>query len=332
MQSSDIKNTAVLFATNDTMLMYSVELIDIGTAGTLYSECKNNGFIESKADMHGICVKIHSENRDIIEMWRDNFYAMADNVRSHARLFCLNDDSCKMKVLYNRDTHTAFIYNFDYYGWIKSIALAIASDILEDSHKVYSVHGAALDIDGIGVTLIAPSKTGKTTQSWGLLRTDNSHLITDDWYFVKLTEGRPFISGSEKNCYIDSDIGDVWKEFKSLVRNTKFDNKGRGIANVRLITGDDSVQNSTHIKHVIFLKRDNDDKMLCKEMSVDDAMEYLVKNDFCNPHQMIRDERKMELRKEFFRKYLSECKIHMVNTTENAVKTQELIREIIGIS
>lgn len=116
------------------------------------------------------------------------------------------------------------------------------------------------------------------------------------------------------------------------MKNTKFDNKGRGIANVRLITGDDSVQNSTHIRNVIFLKRDNDDKMLSKELSIDEAMEYLTKNDFCNPHQMIRDERKTELRNEFFRRYLSKCTIHMVNTTESATNTQKLIRKIIGLS
>ena len=172
---------------------YQVTLIGIEEAGEIYRSCKNLRFNTAKADISGICVKVHSEDREIIDMWRDNFRPMNDEIRTHARIFCLKDDQGDLRVLYNRVTSTVFLYNYDYYGWIKSIALAMASDILEDSHKIYSVHGAALDIDGVGVTLIAPSKTGKTTQSWGLLRMDNAHLITDDWYFVRLTKGRPMI-------------------------------------------------------------------------------------------------------------------------------------------
>ena len=310
---------------------YTVVPISTDDASKIYNGIKNNRFITSKADIMGICVRLYTEDRTTVDMWRDNFYPMINSVRSHARIFCINDEGGEMKVLYDSNTKTAFLYNFDYYGWIKSIALAIASDILEDAHKVYSVHGAALDIDGRGVTLIAPSKTGKTTQSWGLLRAKDAHLITDDWYFVKLSSGRPMISGSEKNCYIDADIGDVWKEYLPLVSTTKFDNKGRGIANVRWITGNESVAFNTYMRYVIFLKRDKDDKELVRELTADEAVEYLVRNDFCNPHQMIRDERKKRVRTEFFRQYVSKCKVFLVNTVNRAEETQELIRKALDI-
>ena len=308
---------------------YKVVPIDIEEASKIYSGIKNSRFITSKADIMGVCVRLFTEDRLTVDMWRDNFYPMSNSVRSHARIFCISDDSGELKVLYNRMTSTAFLYNFDYYGWIKSIALAMASDILEDSHKVYSVHGAALDIDGKGVTLIAPSKTGKTTQSWGLLRMDNAHLITDDWYFVKLSSGRPMVSGSEKNCYIDADIGDVWEEYLPLVSTTRFDNKGRGIANVRWITGDQSVSFNTYMRYVVFLKRDKNDERLVRELDTEEAVQYLIDNDFCNPHQMVRDERKLMLRTEFFREYLSKCKVFLVNTVNKAEETQELIRKVI---
>ena len=310
---------------------YTVVPITTDEASKIYNEIKSKRFITSKADIMGICVRLYTEDRTTVDMWRDNFYPMINSVRSHARIFCISDEGGELKVFYDRNTKTAFLYNFDYYGWIKSIALAMAADILEDAHKVYSVHGAALDIDGRGVTLIAPSKTGKTTQSWGLLRAKDAHLITDDWYFVKLSSGRPMISGSEKNCYIDADIGDVWKEYLPLVSTTKFDNKGRGIANVRWITGNESVAFNTYMRYVIFLKRDKDDKELARELSTDEAVEYLVKNDFCNPHQMVRDERKMRIRTEFFRDYVSKCKVYLINTVNKAEDTQELIRKVLDI-
>jgi hypothetical protein len=308
---------------------YEVQQISTDETESLYARYRDRKFFSAKADISGVCVKLYSEDRDAIDMWQDNFYAMSPGVRSHARIVCVKEEGQSLKVLYDRLTSTAFLINFDYYGWVKSIALAMASDILEDAHKVYSVHGAALDIDGVGVTLIAPSKTGKTTQSWGLLRAPNAHLITDDWYFVRLTSGRPMVSGSEKNCYIDADIGDVWEEYRPLVNSTKFDNKGRGIANVRWVTGSDSVILQTYMRYVLMLKRDPADPVKVHEMSSAEALEYLVANDFCNPHQMVRDDRKRKLRTEFFREYLSKCRCFMVNTTSPATETQQHIREAI---
>lgn len=310
-------------------MVYTVIPITTEEADALYGRYKDRKFCSAKADISGICVKLYTEDHLMVDMWEDNFYAMGSGIRSHARIISVTEDGKDMSVLYDRSTFTAFLINFDYYGWVKSIALAIASDVLEDSHKIYSVHGAALDLDGVGVTLIAPSKTGKTTQSWGLLRGDNVRLVTDDWYFVKLTSGRPIINGSEKNCYIDADIGDIWEEFKPLVSTTKFDNKGRGIANVRWVTGNDSVAYGTTMRYVIFLKRDSSDPQIARELTSAEALEYIVRNDFCNPHQMVRDERKLKLRTDFFREYLSKCQVYLVNTVCTAEETQEHIRALL---
>src|SRR5574344_1965983 len=310
---------------------YQVTLIGIEEAGEIYRSCKNLRFNTAKADISGICVKVHSEDREIIDMWRDNFRPMNDEIRTHARIFCLKDDQGDRRVLYNRVTSTVFLYNFDYYGWIKSMALAMASDILEDSHKIYSVHGAALDIDGVGVTLIAPSKTGKTTQSWGLLRAKNAHLITDDWYFVRLGSGRPQATGSEKNCYIDADIGDVWEEYKPLVKNVKFDNKGRGIANVRWVTGESSVSQGCSLRYVILLQRNTFEKEVVQKIDSHRALEYLMSADLCNPHQIVRDPFRSTLRANFFKKLFEQCEVYMVNTTGTPQETQAAIRKIVGV-
>jgi len=307
---------------------YEVRQISVDETNAFYARYREKRFYNAKADISGVCVKLYSEDRDTINMWEDNFYLMGSNVRSHARIISVKEPGEGMCVFYDRTTFTAFLVNFDYYGWIKSIALALVSDILEDSHRIYSIHGAALDIDGTGVTLISPPKTGKTTQSWGLLRDKNTRLISDDWYFVKLTAGRPIVYGSEKNCYISADIGDVWEEFRPLVNTTKFDNNGRGIANVRWITGNDSVIESTAMRYVIFLKRDPEDAGVIRKMSSDEALSYIVKNDYCNPHQLIRDERKMRLRRQFFSEYLSKCDVFLVNTVNSAEVTQNRIREI----
>ena len=312
-------------------MVYSVKIISTAEAREAYEKCRTGQFYTSKADIYGVCIKLVTKNKLNIEMWNDNFHSMSESVRSHGMIITAEDPSRENEVDYDPITSIAILYNFDYYGWIKSIALAIVTDILEDSHGIFAVHGASLDLDGNGVCIIAPSKTGKTTQSWGLLRTSNAHLITDDWFFVRLTGGRPRIHSSEKNCYIDADIGDVWEEYTPLVTTTKFDNKGRGIANVRWIMGQDSMVSTTSMRDVILLKRDKDDDRIIIDMTPEEALDYLVEHDFCCPHQMVRDERKLQLRKEFFRQFLSKCSIHMVNTVLPAKETQAQIRKALGV-
>lgn len=310
-------------------MAYEVVMIGGKRTEELLQVCRPMNYYRHKADINGVCIELFTENKDHIDMWSDNFYHMSDSVRSHARIYCIDDGRTELHAEYDISTYTIFLFNYDYYGWVKSIALGLAGNILERAHWIYSVHGAAIDIDGHGVTLIAPSKTGKTTQSWGLLRMENSHLISDDWYFVQFGVGRPRVNGSEKNCYIDADIGDVWDEYRPLVKGVRFDNRGRGIGNVRWIRGEGSVITKTSMSVVILLKRDRNDPSIVSKLSADEALAYLEVNDFCNPHQLVRDEDSISLRREFFRRYLSECSVFMVNTVCPATETQEHIRNII---
>jgi hypothetical protein len=222
--------------------------------------------------------------------------------------------------------------NVDYYGWIKSIALAVAGDVLEDEHRIYSVHGAAIDIEGRGVSLIAPSGTGKTTHSWGLLRLKNARLVSDDWYFVRLSSREPLAFGSEKNCYIEADIGKIWNEYERLVDKAHFDKEGRAVVNVRWIVGSGGVIPLTTMRDIILLKRDPTDSKIVTSLSTDEALEYVTKNDFCNPHQLVKDRRKLELRKDFFRKCFEQTNVYLVNTIASPQETQQKIREILKVS
>jgi len=309
-------------------MSYPVIMVSNAETDELFQRHSKLPFYSLKADIHGICVKLYTTEKNIADMWADNFYSMSSSVRSHAKIVCINDPKEDMRVLYNIESRTAFLYNFDYYGWIKSIALAVASDILEDAHGTDHVHGAALDIAGHGVTLIAPSKTGKTTHSWGLLRIKDARLITDDWYFVRTGGGPPMAFGSERNCYIDADIGDVWDEYKTLVTTTKFDNKGRGIANVRWVAGQGSVIPMTTIRHVILLRRDPKEKAV-ETLGPDEAWEYIKGDGLCNPHQMIRSARKMAMRERFFKKFFAGSQVNLINTTGTPDATQKIIRDIV---
>jgi hypothetical protein len=312
-------------------MSYSVELITPQEKEELYEKYEPRFLYTNKAEIYGCCIKLLTELDYVNAQWEDNFYSMSEYIRSHARLIVLEEAGQPMRIKYDPYTKTAFLFNVDYYGWIKSIALALAGDVLEDEHRIYSVHGAAIDTGHLGVSIIAPSGTGKTTHSWGLLRTGNARLVSDDWYFVRLSNREPLAFGSEKNCYIEADIGKIWNEYERLIDKAKFDNRGRAVVNVRWIVGNGGVIPMTTMDKIILLKRDSQDKTIVTQLSADEATSYIVAHDFCNPHQLVRDSRKTELRRNFFQNYFEKTDVYLVNTTGTPQETQMKIREVLSV-
>jgi len=307
---------------------YKIQLIDPEEKDRLYEKYEKRYLYTRKALIYGCCIKLLTEVEYVKEQWDDNFYSMSEDVRSHGRLIVMEEPRERLSVKYDPYTKTAFLMNVDYYGWIKSLALAVAGDVLEDEHKIYSVHGAAIDVRGTGVSLIAPSGTGKTTHSWGLLRLMEARLVADDWYYVRLSSRKPLAFGSEKNCYIEADIGKIWGEYEKLVEKVRFDPQGRALVNVRWIVGGGGVIPMTTVEKIILLKRDPNDKKIVKDVDEKEALQYLSANNFCNPHQLVTDKRKIELRKNFFKQYFKQTSVHIVNTTSSPEDTQRRIREI----
>ncbi len=218
-----------------------------------------------------------------------------------------------LRVMYEPISKTCIIKNCDYYGWIKSIALAVISDFFEEYHSVhrrYSVHGSAVDYNGHAIAIIGPPGTGKTTLTYGLLQNPDFNYISDDWFFTRLFNNGNVIYSSEKNSYIRDDITNVWKSFSKELKKVKLDIKGRGIADVNTLFEGRSRESST-LKTVVLLERDNNHPPFSK-LDIDEAMDFMVGKDFCNPHQLIRNDRKFKMRKNFFREVFSKQEVYLL--------------------
>ncbi len=304
---------------------YPIELISPDEKRRLYSELIKLPLYTRKANIYGCCIKFLTDSRPFVDIWTDNFYTADENVRSHGRLIAVQDQNQPLNMKYDPLTKTAFAFNFDYYGWIKSLALAIAGDMLEDSHEIHSVHGAILDIDGSGVALIAPSGVGKTTHSWGMLRNNGVRLVADDWFFVRVYERSALAYGSEKNCYVDAELSKIWTKYKDMLERVVVDKRGRAIVNARWVVGIDGVVPLTKMKKIFLLKRDHADPTVVREVNPEEALEILVGNNFYNPHQLVKDDRKNTLRRDFYRRLLEMVEVYIANTSEAPAIVQDEI-------
>ncbi len=310
------------------MSEYQVEIISPDDKDAMFGELVASVRYERKANIHGACVKLLTDNPDFKEEWEDNFKFMNEDIRPHAKIFAVEDGG-SLRVMYEHVSKTCIIKNCDYYGWIKSIALAVISDFFEEYHSVhrrYSVHGSIVDYNGHAVAIIGPPGTGKSTLTYGMLKNENFNYISDDWFFTRLFNNASVVYSSEKNSYIREDIINVWKCFSDELKKVKLDTRGRGIVDVNTLFKGRTRESST-LQTVVLLERDKDHPPFIK-LDVEDAVNFMVEKDFCNPHQLVRNNRKFNLRKNFFKELFSKLDVYLLNTVETPDESLNRIKDL----
>ncbi len=332
------------------MTGYTVEIISLKKKDELMEKLHSKGVFERKASIHGTCVKFFTDNRDFKEMWEDNFEPMPEWVRPHARVFAVSSHEsrvsgsgsrgskslvwsarAKLRVLYEPLSKTIVIENCDYYGWVKSIALGLVANFMEDftsEHQRHSVHGSFVDCGGRGIALIGPSGSGKTTLTYGLLRDVKCNFLTDDWFFVRFANDDTLVYSSEKNSYIRADLARVWPEYARCLDGVKLDSKERGVIDVKKLLGGERIRSHSVLDTTVLLTRD---KSLAPwtELKPKEAIAFMMKNDFCNPHQLVRTREKIEKRKAFFTDLFSRAPVYLLNTVETPKASLARLKDLI---
>ncbi|MBN1170431.1 hypothetical protein JXA56_05370 [Candidatus Micrarchaeota archaeon] len=313
-------------------MKYKVEFISQNTKEKIMEKIYSSKLFERKAAIHGTCIKFFTDSRDFKDMWEDNFEPMPDWVRPHGRIFSIQGK--KLRVQYEPVSKTAIIRGCDYYGWVKSIALGVAADFLEDftsEHRRYSIHGSFVDHGGRGIGIIGPSGSGKTTLTYGLLLDNSYNFVTDDWFFVRFANNNLLIYSSERNSYIRGNLGEIWQEYKKNLNGIKKDCRDRAVIDVKKILGGNRIRTESTLQATVLLTRKKGIPAVQK-LSPAQALKFMVENDFCNPHQLVRSRQKMEKRKKFFAELFKRTPVYLLNTIETPRESLERLKEIFATS
>ena len=311
---------------------YTITLISTDEKERLMEEHLSRVRYEIKSDLYGCCIKLMTDDHATKDTWENNFYSISQNIRSHGRLLVFaNAAYAPDTVLFDPLSRTAFLFNFSYYGWIKSIALSLAGDILEDHHGIFSIHGACVDIRGSGLCITGAPKAGKTTQTYGLLQDPHTRIVADDWCFSRVYGPDILAYSSEKNFYIGENLGTIWKEFGGLVPEGQFDHNGRAVADIRWVIGKGRILPMTTLKTIIVLKRDPADSTISRTLDPDTGLKLFVENNYFNPHILVHNASKTRIRTRYVADLLNRTTVYQVNTTGTPQETQKMIRSLVGI-
>jgi len=311
-------------------MAYAVRLISIGEKEEYAGRYAPQARYEVKSEVYGCCIKLLTGDKGVKERWEENFYFISQSIRSHGRLYVVADQAVpENTVLYDPASKTAFLINIGYYGWIKSLALSVAGDVLEDEHGIYSVHGACIDADGRGCCILGASGAGKTTQTYGLLRDGSTRVVADDWFYARIYGKEVFAYGSEKNFYIRADLATVWPEYAGLLERADFDAEGRAVVHLRFVTGKGRILPMTTLRRVFVLYRDPGLPLAPRRPTAAEALSLLEENGWFNPHLLVRSPFKEDLRRRFFAALCAAADVTLVNTAGTPEETQRTLAALI---
>jgi hypothetical protein len=146
--------------------------------------------------VHGIRVRAHTNSDHLIDFWVDNWFDPAEWKAATGRdapaepqvmVYAFGGIGEQQEAAYYSHNHnTVIFFNTSYYGQLKSWVLGAVGRVLAEEYGIHSLHGAAVELSGRkGVLYIAPTGTGKSTSSYGLMKFPNTRFHSDDWVYVR---------------------------------------------------------------------------------------------------------------------------------------------------
>ena len=144
--------------------------------------------------IHGVRVRAFTNMPHLYDFWINNWFATDEWRQVTGKpapdepavvVYALGYVPEDVGAYYSREKSTIVFFNTSYYGQLKSWVLGAVGRILSDEFGIHSIHGAAADIGGEGILFIAPTGTGKSTASYGLMRLPGSAFHSDDWVYLR---------------------------------------------------------------------------------------------------------------------------------------------------
>lgn len=309
------------------------------------------------ATIHGITIRLETNSAHLYDFWVENWFPAprTQSVLPHGLIYAVTGvDGREPGAYYNHETRTAVFVNTEYYGQCKSWALGIAADILETQHNIHSIHGSCAVMGGKGVVIIAPTGTGKSTHTWGLMQLPDGKIHSDDWVFLQYKKGLAMADISERKFYLRTDMVKSFPKLSGLLERCKCENveggdftafaNSRAILDPEWIGGPDKFVEKAVVKSVILLRRDTESPPEVR-LDLEEALDILEegryqvlagagdgigeykKEPFYNPYLLVK---RLDVQREFFSKLFESAACHILNTgVETVQESQARIRRIL---
>ena len=81
-------------------MAYAVEIISMEQKEELVEQYGNQVLYEIKSEIYGCCIKLLTSSSSVKNAWEESFYFASQNIRSHGRLYVLEDKTIGLNQVY----------------------------------------------------------------------------------------------------------------------------------------------------------------------------------------------------------------------------------------
>jgi hypothetical protein len=145
--------------------------------------------------IHGLRVRAITNSEHLHGYWKDNWYGVDEWQRITGQKPAETPDVLVVALgrvpseaeaaYYSRQNDTVIFFNTSYYGQLKSWVLGAVGRKLAVEYGIHSIHGAVVTKDSKGILYIAPTGTGKSTSTYGVMEFSGTRFHSDDWVYVR---------------------------------------------------------------------------------------------------------------------------------------------------
>jgi phosphoenolpyruvate carboxykinase (ATP) len=287
--------------------------------------------------INGIKIQLRTNNKEILDLWRDNWYPAPmghEGVHPHGVVYAITGmRHIEPFCAYHPESKTAFAFNIDFYGKIRSLALGVVMDFVESREEIHFIRGALVEVGGEGIAFLSQTDGGRTTHAFLLLQMDEARIHSHEWIYAEHLggeKGRISTHSSERAFFIRSDVTQINPRLGELIKRCK-QHGDFFLLDPLWIAGSTKAVDTTRIK-VAFLLMPNGQEEAVVRLNPDEALDIMTDNPepFFNPHMLVRTQERINLEREFIKGLLQFVGIYRVNTSLPLLDVHARIRDIIA--
>lgn len=287
--------------------------------------------------INGIKIQLRTNNHEILNLWRDNWHPAPmgqGSIHPHGVLYAITgmkhiDPFCA----YHPESKTAFAFNIDFYGKIRSLALGVVMDFVESREEIHFIRGALVEVDGEGIAFLSRTDGGRTTHAFLLLQMDKARIHSHEWIYAEHLggeKGRISTYSSERAFFIRSDVTRINARLSELI-NRCVRHGDFFLLDPLWIGGSTKAVTTTRIKVAFLLMPDGQNEAVVR-LDPEEALDLMINNSepFFNPHMLIRTPERLAMEREFMKKLLEFMSVYRVNTSLPLLDVHARIRDVIA--